>query len=130
LIRLIRKKKAAAAPIESYLPATLKAAEAAAEKKAKHIKAYDVRGLTLVADSFLLCTATSEPQLKAIFNAVREGMRAVGKPPLRTEGAFGDGWVLLDYGDVIVHIFREAAREFYDLDGLWGDAPEIPLNLD
>lgn len=128
MARLLKKKKSPTD--ESFLPTTHKIAELAAEKKAKDIKAYDVRGLTLVADTFVLCTATSEPQLKAVLNAVKDGMKAIGVAPLRTEGAFSDGWVLLDYGSVIVHVFREKSREFYDLDGLWGDAPEVPLDLD
>ncbi len=126
--RLIKKKKSDVD--ESFLPNTIKIAELAAEKKAKDIKAYDVRGLTLVADTFVLCTATSEPQIKAIFHSVKDGMKSIGVAPLRTEGAFQDGWILMDYGSVIVHVFREKAREFYDLDGLWGDAPEIALELD
>ena len=112
---------------ERFLQITLRIAEISADKKARDIRALDVRGLTLVADSFVLCTATSELQLKAVFNAVIEGLKEVGIAPLRTEGTFRDGWLLMDYGVVIFHIFREKAREFYDLEGMWGDAPEIPL---
>lgn len=115
---------------ESFVPNTLRMAELAADKKAKDIKAYDVRGLTLVADSFVMCTATSEPQLKAVYNAVKDGMKEIGVAPLRTEGTFAGGWLLMDYGDVIFHVFREAARQFYDLDGMWADAKEIALHLD
>ena len=114
---------------ERFLQITLKIAEISADKKARDIRALDVRGLTLVADSFVLCTATSELQLKAVFNAVFEGLKEAGIAPLRTEGTFRDGWMLMDYGVVIFHIFREKAREFYDLEGLWGDAPEIPLSV-
>ncbi|MBI5092008.1 MAG: ribosome silencing factor [Candidatus Hydrogenedentes bacterium] len=105
-------------------------AELAADHKAKDLKAYDVRGLTVIADTFVLCTATSEPQLKAIVGAVRDGMKEVGVPPLYVEGALSGGWMLMDYGDVILHVFREDARDFYDLDGLWADAPEIALGID
>lgn len=112
-----------------FLQITLKIAEISADKKARDIRALDVRGLTLVADSFVLCTATSELQLKAIFNAVFEGLKETGIAPLRTEGTFRDGWLLMDYGVVIFHIFREKAREFYDLEGMWGDAPAIPLSV-
>ncbi len=115
---------------ESYLPMTLRIAESAAGKKAKDIKAYDVRDFTVMTDAFLLCTATSEPQMKAVLNAVREDMREAGRSPRNVEGMHRDGWVLMDYGEVIVHIFREAARAFYDLDGMWADAPQIPLDLD
>jgi ribosome-associated protein len=92
--------------------------------------AYDVRGLTLMADSFFICTANSEPQLKALFNTIKEGMKEVGVAPLHTEGVFQGGWLLIDFSEVIVHIFREEAREFYDLDGMWADAKRIPLDVD
>lgn len=114
---------------EPFLVTTRRMAELAADKKAKDIRAYDVRGLTVLADAFVMCTVTSEPQMKAVFNAVKEGLKEIGVAPLHTEGATQDGWLLLDYGAVILHLFREQARSFYDLDGLWGDAPEIPLNL-
>lgn len=99
----------------------------AAEKKAVDIRAYDIRGLSLVADALVLCTATSEPQVKAVFHAVESGMEKEGISPLRTEGSFSGGWLLMDYGTVIFHLFREQARKYYDLDGFWGDAKEIPL---
>jgi len=126
LPRLVKKKKAAD---DSFLPNARRIGELADKIKAIDIKAYDVRGLTLVADAFVICSASSEPQLKAIANSVREGMKEIGVPPLHTEGTFHGGWMVLDYGDVIVHLFREEAREYYDLDGLWADAPEIELNL-
>lgn len=127
---LMKRRKRASEENEAFGAKTYKIASLAADKKAREIKAYDVRGLTLVADSLLLCTVTSEPQMKAVFNAVYEGMKNIGVAPLRTEGAHGDGWVVMDYGIVIFHIFRERARSFYDLDGMWADAPELPLNLD
>ena len=99
----------------------------AAEKKAVDIRAYDIRGLSLVADALVLCTATSEPQVKAVFHAVESGMEKEGISALRTEGSFSGGWLLMDYGTVIFHLFREQARKYYDLDGFWGDAKEIPL---
>ncbi len=108
----------------------MRIAELAADKKARDIRAYNVHGMTLITDVFVMCTVTSEPQMKAVANAVREGMREVGVPPLNTEGNHRGNWLLIDYGEVIVHVFREEARAFYDLDGLWGDAPEIALELD
>jgi ribosome-associated protein len=68
--------------------------------------------------------------MKAILNAVRDGMKEVGVRSIATEGESGGAWIVLDFGSVICHIFRVEAREFYDLDGLWADAPEIPLDLD
>jgi ribosome-associated protein len=122
-------KKAPEADTE-FLPVTRRVASLAYDLKARDIKAYDVRGMTLIADSFLMCSASSEPQMKAVFNAVREGMKEVGVVPLHSEGRPSDGWMVLDYGIVIAHLFREDAREFYDLDGLWADAPLIELDLD
>jgi ribosome-associated protein len=127
LARLVRKKWVEAPP--EFLIRTRRIGESAAERKAIDIRAYDVRGLTVIADAFVLCSAASEPQLRAIFNGVREGMKETGAAPLRSEGEFKGGWLVIDYGDVIVHIFRQEAREFYDLDGLWADAPQVELNL-
>ncbi|MCX8065019.1 MAG: ribosome silencing factor [Candidatus Hydrogenedentes bacterium] len=100
------------------------------EKKAKDIKAYNLEGLTLIADCFVLCTVMSEPQQKAVFNAVYEELKEKGIVPVSTEGAFQDNWMVMDYGAVVFHIFRAKAREYYDLDGMWGDAPLISLKLE
>ena len=113
-----------------FLPNTVRIGALAADHKAIDIRAYDVRGLTLIADVFLICSAASEPQLRAIFNGVKEGMKALGVGALHTEGRVHGGWLVMDYGNIVFHIFREEAREFYDLDGLWGDAPEVDLGLD
>ena len=102
-------------------------AETVDEKKAKDIKAFDIRGLTLIADAFILCTATSEPQLKAVANAAREKAREAGHAVLRVEGDHHCGWVIVDFGDVLLHVFRQQARDFYDLDRMWADAPELAL---
>lgn len=126
--KLVPKKSSQSEP--DFLPNLYRIAEIASQFKAINIKAYDVRGLTLVTDCFLMCSANSDRQLKAVFNGVREGMKEAGVSPVTTEGQFEGSWLLLDYGDVIVHIFREEAREFYDLDGLWGDATPVELKLD
>ena len=125
---LVRKKQATLDE-KDFLPNVHRIAALAAEKKAAAINAFDVAGLTLIADAFVICTAGSEPQMKAVVNAVREGMKDIGVPPLRVEGAFNGGWILMDFGDVILHVFREQARTFYDLDGMWADAAEINLDL-
>lgn len=115
---------------DAFLADTLRMAALAAEHKAFDIRAYDVRGLTLIADSFVVCSTSSEPQLKAVHNAVMEGMKEEGVRPLYTEGSLQGGWKVLDYGTVILHIFREEPRAFYDIDSLWSDAPRIPLEDD
>lgn len=126
---VVKKTSAPQETGDDFLKNTLRVADLAAGIKAKNIKAYDVRGVTLLADSFVVCTVTSEPQFRAVMNAVLDGMREVGIKPLHIEGEGKGGWSILDYGTVIVHIFREEARTFYDLEGFWGDAPEIPLEL-
>ena len=108
----------------------LKISDLAHEKKAEDIKAYDMRGLTIITDVFLNCTATSVPQMKAVMNAIRNDMAKIGVKARHVEGDVEGGWILIDYSDVIVHIFRKEAREFYDLDGMWGDAKEIDLDLE
>lgn len=115
---------------EVFLIHTRRIADLAASKKAVNLVAFDVRGLTLIADSFVLCSANSEPQLKAIFSTVHDGMKESGLRPLRTEGSFQGGWMLIDFGSILFHVFRQTAREFYDLDGLWADAKPIALELD
>jgi len=129
LPRLI-KKKGPADPGADYMPHVLRMAELAAQHKGIDIRAYDVRELTVVADAFVVCSAASEPQMRAIFNEVREGMREAGKSPFHSEGDFEGNWVVIDYGSVIFHLFRQEAREFYDLDGLWADAPQIAVEVE
>lgn len=114
----------------SHIANARRVADLAQEKKAKDIIAFDVTGLTVMTDAFVICTATSEPQMKAVMNSVRKGMREVGVRTAHIEGVSGGGWILLDFGVVLCHIFREDAREFYDLEGMWGDAPKIELDLD
>ncbi len=115
---------------QEFVPDALRIAHAAWRFKAGRIKAYDMRELSVLSDCFVLCSATSDPQLKAIFNGVKDSMREVGIRPLKTEGQFDSNWLVLDYGNIMVHIFRESAWEFYDLEGLWADATEIELDLD
>ncbi len=126
--RLVKKSRTVPEP--DFLPNARRIAALADEHKAVDIKAYDVRGLTLLADVFILVTATSEPHVKAVFSAVKGGMREIGLKTLHAEGTYTSGWLVLDYGNIILHIFRKEAREFYDLDGLWGDAPLLDLALD
>ncbi len=122
-------KKTAEQELES-LPNARRIASIAQSFRAKNILGYDVRGLTVIADCFLMCSVTSEPQLKAVYNGVRDGMKEIGVGPLHTEGEISGNWLLLDYGVIIFHVFRERAYEFYDLGGLWGDAPLLDLDLD
>ena len=96
------------------------------DKKARDVSILDLRGRVDYADIFILCTASNARQARAIADSVRREAKSKCKlNPLSTEGFEQGKWVLVDFGDVIVHIFREDERDFYDLEGLWRDAPEI-----
>lgn len=125
--RLVSKEKQSDV---DFLPNARRIASIAADYKAKNIKAFDVRNLTVLTDCIVMCTVTSEPQLKAVYNGVREGMKEIGVTPLHAEGGMSSNWLVLDYGSILFHIFREKAYDFYDLDGLWADAPSVDLDLD
>lgn len=100
---------------------------AALEKKALDLQALDVRGLSSVTDYFVVASGRSTTHVRTIVDGVREGLRAAGARPLHQEGAPESGWVLLDYGDVLVHVFLEDTRAYYALERLWGDAPAVPI---
>ena len=109
---------------------TLRAArvvEAALSRKAEDLVALDVRALTSFADTFVLATGASDRQVRAIADSVREAFEAAGGRVLGVEGLEEARWVLLDLGDVIVHVFQPEVRRYYDLDRLWSDAPPIDL---
>lgn len=100
------------------------------DKKGVEITALDVRGLANFADYFVFCSGRSDRQTKALHDAVREGMKDdPGMLPVHTEGERERRWILLDYGDVIAHIMIPEVREYYRLEELWGDAPELGLQI-
>jgi ribosome-associated protein len=101
--------------------------EAVLSRKAIHVAALDVRGLTSIADFFIICSGRSARQVSAIADHVERELRKRKIKPLSVEGATEGQWALIDYGYVILHVFQESARQFYDLDGLWSDAPRLPL---
>ena len=120
------KSKAAAAPAPSPARATaLEIARLASDKKALDVVVLDVRGLASYAEYFVLMTAESDPQLNAIADHIEEQMKVQGERPLGIEGARGGRWVLIDFGDVVAHVFYQDTRGFYDLEGLWADAPRV-----
>src|SRR5579883_3102447 len=94
--------------------------DAAADKKAHDIILLDVRGVASFTDYFVICSGTSERQVRAIADGIDEALSRQGVEPFRREGTPADGWVLLDYSDVIVHIFAPEQRSFYGLERLWG----------
>ncbi len=91
-------------------------------KKAGEICVLDIKGLSSAADYFVICHADSEVQVKAISNAIEDGLRSLGHKPWHKEGYQYLHWVLLDYVDVVVHVFYKETRRFYNLERLWGDA--------
>ncbi|MEL4105546.1 ribosome silencing factor [Oscillospiraceae bacterium WX1] len=97
-------------------------------KKAKDIKVLETRDVTVLADYFILCTASSTTQVKTLSDEVDKALSEKGDHPLRTEGYRGGGWVLVDFGAVVVHIFLKDIREFYSLERLWRDAREIDIS--
>jgi ribosome-associated protein len=103
------------------------AAHAALDKKAIDLAVLDLQGLSSIADFFLVCSARSAPQADTIAEAVRGALRAEGIRPRHNEGSAQSGWLLLDYGDVVVHVFLEETRKFYALERLWGDAPLVSV---
>lgn len=97
-------------------------ATAADDRKATDLALYDVADVLAVVDVFVLATARSDPQLKAVIDSIEEAMRTDHDlRPLRREGTPGSGWVLLDFGDVVAHVFLVEQRSFYDLDRLFSD---------
>ena len=99
----------------------------ALEKKARDLVVLGVRELTSIADYFIICSGSSDRQVQSIAQGIEENLSETGHSPLSVEGANRGHWVLMDFSDVIVHIFYEPVREFYDLDGLWGHAPRVEL---
>ena len=94
-------------------------------KKADAVVALDVSGLTSIADTFIICSGRSSRQVSAISEHVERFLKENGIRPLSVDGRKEGHWVLMDYGDVIVHVFYEETRTFYDLEGLWVDAKRI-----
>jgi ribosome-associated protein len=103
-------------------------AELAANKKAEDIVALDLRGISTFTDFFVICSGTSEPHLKAIAGEIEERLRLEDKvKPNAVDGYPMSHWIVIDYSDVVVHIFHEQQRGYYSLDDLWSDAPRLKL---
>jgi len=110
------------------LTKALSCAKEADDRKATDIVLLDVSKITTVADYFLICSGRSSRQVQGIADAVQTRLRELGVRPLGVEGEREGHWVLLDYGDVIVHIFYQPIRALYDLESLWSDGTVIPLD--
>lgn len=105
----------------------LTAAKALDAKKAGELTVLATAHLTTLADYFVICTATSSTQVKALSDYCEETLKAAGETPHHIEGHRGGSWVLLDYSSVVIHIFMPEAREFYNLERLWSDAEPVDL---
>ncbi|HVX52877.1 ribosome silencing factor [Nocardioides sp.] len=103
------------------------AARAASDKLASQIIAFDVSEQLAITDAFVLASAGNERQVGAIVDAVEEKLRSLGAKPIRREGERDGRWVLIDYGDIVVHVQHEEERQFYALERLWRDCPTIAL---
>ena len=101
------------------------AVSAADDRKAVDLKVLQLEKITDFTDYFLICSGTSERQVQAIADAVEERLRGNKVRPLHIEGYNRGQWVLLDYGDLVVHVFQEEPRRHYALERLWGDAPDV-----
>lgn len=103
--------------------------EAAEDKKALDSITLDLRKITSVADYFFICSGESTTQVKAIADGIAEKLKNKKVRLWHDEGREGARWILLDYGAIIVHVFFKETREFYNLEGLWADAPQVTLGL-
>jgi ribosome-associated protein len=102
-------------------------ADLAADRKALEIVQLDLRGMIGYADYFLICSGRTDRQTRAIHDAVHEGLKARGVLPRRVEGLSEARWILMDYLDVVVHVFTPETREYYRLEQLWGEAPSLAV---
>jgi ribosome-associated protein len=101
--------------------------EAGRSKKAFRIRLLDVKGLASFTDTFAFLSGGSDRQNRAIADAIEEELKKEGERPLSSEGSGNGAWILLDYGDLIVHVMDEDTRRYYNLEGLWSEGRELPL---
>jgi len=114
-------------PLDEPTPLDLaqRIVDVASDRQAQDVVLLDISQIASFADYFVICSGTSERQLKAIVDNVVESLEREGFHPVHTEGAPSSGWVLIDYGSVIVHVFAPEERDYYRLERLWGEAPTI-----
>lgn len=96
---------------------------AALERKAKDLTVLKVKEFSSFTDYFIICSGSSDRQVRAIADSIEKRLKESGIAPLGIEGRQSGGWILMDYGDAVVHVFHEPVREFYDIERLWSDAP-------
>lgn len=106
------------------------AARAAADKLAQQLVAFDVSEQLAITDAFLIASAANDRQVKAIVDEIEDKLREIGAKPVRREGERDGRWVLIDYGEIVVHVQHEEERAYYALERLWRDCPTIELPPD
>jgi len=119
----------APSPVGDALERACAAARGALDKKALEPVLLDVRNVTSYTDYILIVSGRSDRQVQAIADGVLEAERNIGVRPLGIEGDTGGQWILIDFGDVVVHVFYHPVREFYDIEGLWNDVPRVKLEV-
>ena len=106
------------------------AARAASDKLATDLLAFDVSDQLVITDAFLLASGNNDRQVRAIVDEIEDKLREIGAKPVQREGEREGRWVLIDYGEVVIHVQHEEERQFYALERLWRDCPTIPLPAD
>ena len=104
------------------------AVKALSDKKGKDLRVLNTAGQTTLAEYFIICSGTSNTQVRALAEAVEEALSKAGEEPHHIEGHRGGLWTLLDYSAVVIHVFTEEGREFYDLERLWSDAAAVDIS--
>jgi ribosome-associated protein len=123
-------RKKSAVPTDLVRKLALEAAQLAIDKKATNVKLIDLRAVTAITDYFIVASGSSDTQIKAIADHIIAEMRKHGIAPWKSEGWEAKQWIIIDFVDLVVHIFHESAREFYNLERLWADAPtEVVTDL-
>jgi len=112
---------------QQALDLTAAAATAAADKRAGEIVAFDVSEQLVITDVFLICSAANDRQVRAVVDAVEDRLLELGTKPVRREGEREGRWVLLDFGDLVVHVQHWEERAYYALERIWRDCPAVPL---
>jgi ribosome-associated protein len=125
----VKKTKAAEKTVLTASERSIKCAELAFDKKAFDIRVRDISRVSSIADYMVIISGASDKQNQAIADNIRTGLKKFGKVQ-HIEGATDGKWIVMDYGDVLVHIFHDQLRRYYDLDGLWGIAPELELSAE
>lgn len=109
-------------------PFAIAAARVAAELKTDDVQVLDLRGISSLADYFVIGTGTSDRQMHAVLDRIEDQARLMGRKAFKVSDSRSANWILSDYVDVVIHLFDRKHRDYYDLDGLWGDAPRVAWN--